>query len=200
MFIQVIQGRCHQQDELRSWAGRWKSELGADATGWLGGTFGFTDDGVFLGIVRFASRADAEANSARPEQDAWAQQLGGLLDGPPTFHDYDDVTVFLDGGSDDAGFVQVIQGQIDEDVAAVKGALLSEAGTLRAMRPEIIGGTFAVAPDGSYTQTVAFTDEASARVGEADETPPPVEVAEALEKLMVGARFYDLRDPWFESP
>lgn len=199
MFIQVIQGSCTKQDELRSWASRWKTELGPGATGWLGGTYGFTDDGLFLGVVRFENRAAAEANSARPEQGEWAGQLAGLLDGPPTFLDYDDVTTFLDGGSDDAGFVQVIQGQVDGDVEAVKQALLSDSEALRAMRPEIIGGTFAVAPDGTFTQTVAFTDEASAREGEAGEAPPP-EVAEALEKMMVGARFYDLRDPWFESP
>lgn len=198
MFIQVIQGNCSKQDELRSWASSWKTELGPGATGWLGGTYGFTDDGVFLAIVRFESRAAADANSARPEQGAWAGQLAGLLDGPPTFHDYDDVSVFLDGGSDDAGFVQVIQGQVDGDVEAVKQALFSDSEALRAMRPEIIGGTFAVAPDGTFTQTVAFTDEASARAGEAGEAPP-AEVAEVLEKMMVGARFYDLRDPWFES-
>jgi hypothetical protein len=195
MFIQVIQARCSRAAELREFSRNWKSDLGPGATGWLGGTFGVTDDGDFLAVVRFESRAAAEANSARPEQGAWAEQLAGYLDGPPSFSDYDDVTLFLDGGSDDAGFVQVIRGQVS-DVERTK-ALLADTDELRRMRPEIIGGTFAVAPDGSFTETVAFSDEASARSGE--QLEPPAEIREALEDLLSGASFYDLRDPWFES-
>ena len=36
------------------------------------------------------------------------------FDGEVTFHDCDDVTMFLGGGSDDAGFVQVIQGRLSD--------------------------------------------------------------------------------------
>jgi hypothetical protein len=195
MFVQVIQARCSRAAELRDFSRSWKSDLGPGATGWLGGTFGVTDDGEFLAVVRFESREAAAANSARPEQGAWAEQLTAHLDGPPTFDDYDDVTLFLDGGSDDAGFVQVIRGQV-ADVDGAK-ALLANTDELRRMRPGIIGGTFAVAPDGSYTETVAFSDESSARAGE--QLDPPAEVRAALEDLLAGARFYDLRDPWFES-
>jgi hypothetical protein len=196
VFIQVIQAPCTRHDDLRAVAGTWRSELGAGASGWLGGTFGITDDDLFLGIVRFASREDAMANSARPEQAAWAERLAATLDGPPQFQDCDDVTVFLDGGSDDAGFVQVIQGTVSD--RSIVRHLLDDTDELRRQRPEIIGGTFAVAEDGSFTQTVAFTDEASARAGEAVEPPP--EMREAIGSLMAGARFHDLRQPWFESP
>ena len=37
-----------------------------------------------------------------------------LIDGPMEFHDCDDVTLMMDGGSDDAGFVQVIRGKVDD--------------------------------------------------------------------------------------
>jgi hypothetical protein len=196
VFIQVIQAPCTRRDDLRTVAGSWRPELGGSATGWLGGTFGFTDDDQFIGVVRFASREDAMANSARPEQTAWAERLAATLDGPAEFRDYDDVTVFLDGGSDDAGFVQVIQGRAAD--RSLIGQLLDGTDELRRMRPEIIGGTFALAPDGSFTQTVAFTDEASARAGESVEPPP--ETRELLATVMAGAQFHDLRDPWFESP
>jgi hypothetical protein len=33
---------------------------------------------------------------------------------------------------------------------------------LRSVRPEIIGGSFALAPDGNFTETVAFRSEAAA--------------------------------------
>jgi hypothetical protein len=196
MFIQVIQAPCTRQDDLRKVAESWRPELGAGARGWLGGTFGFTDDDLFIGVVRFASRDDAMANSARPEQAAWADRLAATLDGPTEFHDYDDVTVFLDGGSDQAGFVQVIQGKVAD--RSVVRQLLDATDELRRARPEIIGGTFALEPDGSFTETVAFTDEASARAGEAVEPPP--ETRELLSTVMAGARFHDLRHPWFESP
>ncbi|MFL6062249.1 MAG: hypothetical protein ACJ72E_13530 [Marmoricola sp.] len=195
MFIQVLQGRCSRPDELRSFSEGWKTDLGPGAAGFLGGTFGVTQDGQFIGVVRFASAADAAASSARPEQDAWAQEFAGYLDGPPSFTDYEDVSEFLDGGSDAAGFVQVIRGTTP-DVAAFK-ALLADPGQLKEMRPEIIGGTFAVDAEGGYTETVYFTDEAAARGGEQQE--PPAEVRETLEKVLAGASFFDLHDPWFES-
>ena len=113
------------------------------------------------------------ANSARPEQGAWAEKMMGLMDGPVEFHDCDDVTLFMDGGSDEAGFVQVIQGKVD-DPSRIK-AMLADTTMLHEMRPEIIGGTLAIEADGSFIETVAFRDEDSAREGE--KMPPPPEVA-----------------------
>ena len=39
MFIQIIQGRCTRQQELRAVLDRWPEELGPGADGWLGGSF-----------------------------------------------------------------------------------------------------------------------------------------------------------------
>ena len=61
MFIQVIQGRCNDADALHRQMDRWREELEPGATGWLGGTYGITDDDEFVGVVRFDSRASAEA-------------------------------------------------------------------------------------------------------------------------------------------
>ncbi|MBO0844002.1 MAG: hypothetical protein J2P22_01130 [Nocardioides sp.] len=196
MFIQVIQGKCTRQDELRAMADSWREELGGGAVGWLGGTYGFTDDDSFIGVVRFESHEAAMANSSRPEQSAWAEKMMAMMDGPVEFHDCDDVTMFLDGGSDDAGFVQVIRGRVD-DPSRIK-AMLAETTTLHEMRPEIIGGTLAIEDDGTFTETVAFRDEESARKGEQMEPPP--DVAQDLQMMMQGATFYDLHHPWFESP
>jgi len=196
MFIQVIQGPCSREDDLRAVADSYRTDAGL-GDGWLGGTFGFTDAGIFLGIVRFASREAAMANSARPEVDAWSQRFVATFDSPPEFRDYDDVTVLLDGGSDDAGFVQVIQGRTTDQASL--DVLMGDPDGLRTMRPDVIGATWAFAEDGAFTETVAFTDEASAREGEAG-APPPPEVAAALQSIMEGAIFYDLHSPWFESP
>jgi hypothetical protein len=195
VFIQIMQGTCTRPAELRAHLETWTSELGPGAPGWLGGTFGFTDDDAFVGVVRFESRESAMANSARPEQGEWAATMESLMDGPMEYHDCDDVMPFLDGGSDDAGFVQVIQGKVD-DPDRIK-AMLADTTRLHEMRPDIIGGTLAIEADGSFTETIAFRDEDSARAGEQQE--PPAEVREELESMLVGARFYDLHEPWFVS-
>jgi hypothetical protein len=195
VFIQVIKGKTSQGDQMRSLAEAWRDEGGVEAVGYLGGTYGVTDGGDFLGIIRFASRDEAMANSARPETGAFAEKMAALMEGPVEFHDCDDVTELLDGGSDEAGFVQVIAGHLD-DPAPMK-AMAHDTGELRAMRPEIIGGTLALEPDGTFFQTIYFTDEDSARKGEQQE--PPAEIRAQLESMMAGASFYDLNSPWFTS-
>lgn len=195
MFIQIIQGRCTRTDELRSLIEAWRREMSPSASGWLGGTYGFTDDNLFVGIVRFESREAAMANSERPEQGDWAERMAALMDGPVEFHDCDDVTLFLDGGSDEAEFVQVIRGRTD-DPERLK-AMLADSVTLHAARPDILGATLAVEEDGTFTETVAFTSEEEARAGE--QVAPPPEMREALADALKDARFYDLRRPWFES-
>lgn len=192
MFIQVIQGRCTRQDELRAAMQETMHEV-PPGDGFLGGTYGFTDDDQMVAVVRFTDRAAAMANSARPEVDAAAQRFMALMDGPVEFHDCDDVTMFLDGGSDSAGFVQIIRGRVD-DPGRLK-AMLADTTQLRQMRPEIIGGTLAFEEDGTFTETVAFTDEDAARRGE--EVEPPEDVRRELAYVMKEARFYDLHQPWF---
>lgn len=198
MFIQIIQGRCTRHDEMRAMADRWREELSDGAHGWLGGTYGFTDDDLFVGVVRFTDRAAAMANSQRPEQGAWAEQMMALMDGPMEYHDCDDVTLMMDGGSDDAGFVQVIRGRI-EDPARLK-AMMTDTDVLHEARPEIIGATLAIEPDGTFTETVSFTDEAAARSAEArDMDGMPEDVRATIQEAMANATFYDLHHPWFAS-
>ncbi len=193
MFIQVIQAKTSRADEVRALLQEW-NDTSDGGSGLLGGTFGVTDDGEFVGVVRFESREKAMANSARPETDAMAKRMAELMDTPPTFRDCDDVTEWLDGGSDDAGFVQVIQGMTD-DPDRLKQVMTDDTDDdMRQQRPDIIGGTFALEDDGSFTNTIAFTDEASAREGEKNSSPP-----EEMQALMRDLTFYDLRNPWFAS-
>ena len=198
MFIQIIQGRCTRQDDLRALAETWRRDLAPGATGWLGGTYGFTDDDQFVGIVRFESREAAMANSERPEQGAWAEKFMALMEGPAEFHDCDDVTLMMDGGSDDAGFVQVIRGRVAEPDRLK--ALMTDTEMLHEARPDILGATLAFEDDGTFTETIAFTTEAAAREGETRDMPDmPADVRETLDMAMQGATFYDLHHPWFES-
>jgi hypothetical protein len=195
MFIQIIHGTCTRQDECQQLVQRWQRELAPGAQGWLGGTYGFTDDDGFLAIVRFESREAAAANGARPEQGAWWAEMEKTLDGPAQFHDCEDVTLMMGGGSDAAGFVQVITGKVDD--ADTLKAMMTDTEQLHEMRPEILGGTLAIEADGSFVETIAFTDEASAREGEKKEMPD--DVRRAMEAAMHDVTYVDLHHPWFAS-
>ena len=118
MFIQVIQGQCRDADRLHRLSDEWRDELGPGAEGWLGGTYGVTDDGQFVAVVRFDSREAAMKNSTRPEQGEWWAETSKLLSGQATFHDSEDVLVDLVGDPAEAGFVQVIQGRSSDPARA----------------------------------------------------------------------------------
>lgn len=195
MFIQIIQGRCSRPEDLRRLLDQWNDELAPGATGWLGGTYGMTDDGVFVGMVRFDSRESAMANSARPEQDEWWSRAQQCFDGPVEFHDSEDVTLMLDGGSDDAGFVQVIRGRVDDPERLKQ--MMADTDMIHEARPEILGATLALEEDGTFIETVFFTDEDSARRGEA--TAMPEEVRDELESVLHDPEYLDLHQPWFAS-
>jgi hypothetical protein len=195
MFIQLFQGKVADPDGLARCLDRWNEDLQPGATDYLGTTCGTADDGTFVALARFESEEAARRNSERPEQGAWWAEMGALFDGPVEFHDADDVTLMLNGGSDDAGFVQVIRGKVD-DAAALK-AMVTDTGQLHEMRPDIIGGTLAIEADGTFTETVAFSDEESARKGE--QMSMPDDVRQAMESAMHDVTFADLHHPWFAS-
>ncbi len=199
MYIQVIQGRCNDADRLKKQLDLWEQTIAPSADGWLGSTSGVTDDGTSVAVVRFESRAQADANSARPEQDAWWRETSGCFDGEPSFTNYDDAFEWLGGGSDDAGFVQVMRGRVGNPDGFRKFSQQPMDG-LSEMRPEIIGGTVAIADDGDFTQTIYFTSEAAAREGEKQEMPEDVQqqMQQAMGD-MGDITYLDLRNPWFSG-
>jgi hypothetical protein len=199
MFVQILQGTCRDSDALRRQIDLWRQELGPNAEGWLGGTYGVTDDNTFVAMVRFETKEAAARNSTRPEQAAWWAETEKYFDGEVTFHDCDDAMIFLDGGSDDAGFVQVIQGRLQDPERFSRLAELP-MDMLHQARPEIIGGVMAMAPDGTFTETVAFRSEEAAREGEGKEMP--AEIRGTWEQEMAhlqNVTYLDLHDPWFAT-
>ncbi|HSE10886.1 MAG TPA: hypothetical protein VLB29_19645 [Nocardioidaceae bacterium] len=201
MFIQIIQGKCTKQDELHAQFDKWLRDLGPSAPGWLGGTFGFTDDNQFVGVVRFEDKEKAMANSDRPEQGQWWAETERLFDGPVEFHNADKVLLMLQGGSDDAQFVQILQGKLD-DPARLEAEMDDMTNMLHKERPEILGSTFAIEEDGTFTEAVFFTDEKKAREGEAKAMPNREDVRELMEdwrRMTHDVKFMDLHHPWFAS-
>lgn len=109
MFVQIIEGRTTDPEGLSRQGERWQAELRPGATGFLGVTSGVTEDGRAITIVRFDSEESARANSERPEQGAWWADTAKYYNGDVTFTETSDVQEFLGGGTDDAGFVQVMK-------------------------------------------------------------------------------------------
>jgi hypothetical protein len=199
MFIQVIQGTCRDADRLHQLSDEWRDTLGSSVAGWLGGTYGVTDEGQFVAVVRFESRDAAMQNSNRPEQGAWWSRMQECFEGEVTFHDCDDAMMFLDGGADDAGFVQVIQGRLS-DPERFRRFMSQPMDALHEARPEIVGGTIAIDSEGNFTETIAFTSEEAARAGET--APMPEDMRAQVEEefsVMQDVSYLDLHHPWFSS-
>jgi hypothetical protein len=201
MFIRVIQGRATNPPGIRRDLGRWQRLLAADAHGWLGTTAGITGDGWSITVVRFASETQARRNSDRPEQREWwrdaSQHLARIA-----VHDAPKVHLYRDGGADEAGFVQVIQGHSD-DLERIAGLGRDQEKVLARKAPQILGMTVAAHADwpGDFTQVLYFTSEQDARrfaqkpLSEAEEP-----VLGQLCSQMTNSRCFDLRDPQILSP
>ena len=200
MFIQVIQGMCSDEATMRGHMDRWRRDLSPGAEGWLGGTYGFADDGTFVGVVRFASEEEARRNSERPEQGRWWADVASSLDGEARFADYDDVILLGPGGSDDAGFVQVMQGRV-ADVERERTMTRDFAQQpMMDFRPDILGGVAGFGDDGTFVQAIYFTTEAEAREGEKKAMPPDMqEMMEQSQANTTEIAFIDLSSPVFAS-
>ena len=202
MFVQVIQGQTNDAEGVHRLIDRWVTELGPSAPGWMGTTAGVTDDGQLFAAVRFDSEENANRNSERDEQGAWYAEFVKHLDSEPTFHNCREAETFLKGGSDDAGFVQVIQSKVlDADRVREMGKTMDSIQS-EGYRPDLIGGIAALHDDdGRMTQFAYFTSEAEAREGEKSEAPPAVREAMAgMSEVVTDEQYFDLRDPWLASP
>jgi len=195
MFIQVIQGKVADSARLEECMRRWEAELMPGAIGFVGSTSGISDDGTCILLARFESREAAEANSARPEQGAWWADTVTCFDGEPTFMDCDNVFQWMGGGSDDAHFVQIIEGHTSD--ASRLSQIWDQAGTrIHELRPEILGGTFMQYGDDGFIEAVYFTNEADARAGEKMEIPDDLrQLMEEDQRLSGDMSYFDLHAP-----
>ena len=199
MFVQVFQGGVKDPDGLRASLDRWITDFSPQADGWLGTTWGLYGDKEFIALARFASADAAKRNSERPEQGTWWAEVESSLEGETRFTDYDDVILLGPGGSDAAGFVQVMQGRV-VDVERERAMTRDFAQRPMDFRPDILGGVAAIGDDGSFVQAIYFTSEAEAREGE--QKPMPADMQEMMEQSQANTTeisFIDLTSPEFAS-
>jgi hypothetical protein len=167
MFVQIIKGRTTDRDGLRRQDERWRDELRPGAKGFLGSTFGIADDGTVVVFARFEDEAAAKANSERPEQSAWWEETSKFFDGEPAFRDSSDVSTLFEGGSNDARFVQIMEGKVPNRAKAEALETPELLEQLRAARPDLLGGLRVWFPDGEFVEAAYFTNEEEARKAEA---------------------------------
>ncbi len=102
----------------------------------------------------------------------------------------------FDGGSDHAGFVQVIQGRANHPAARRDVGRAMEA-DLRAMRHDILGGIAAWHGDGEFSQVMYFASEDDARKGESTMQDDP-RAGEWASMIDGPPSFLDLLHPEFD--
>lgn len=193
MFVQVIQGKVKDAGLLERQMESWRRDIKPGAKGYLGSTSGITPDGRSITLVRFESEATARGNSERPEQGQWWSQTAKAFDGDPSFYDCRDVDTMFEGGSNDAGFVQIIQARAkDQDQMRSRRGEMEER--LHERRPDILGMVIAWHGDRGFTQAVYFTSEAEARRGEGETEQD--QLRREFMSLMDGQpTFFDLTRP-----
>ena len=177
MFIQIVKGTVVDPEAFRSVGERWDTDVRPAAEGYLGGTVGTTADGRFFVASRWESAAAAAANNDRPEQAAWFEALA------PTVSDlsYSNCSTVLTmggGGSDDAGFVQVMVGTIKDRARfdALNARIDEMEKAFTNWRDDVLGDVMAVDDDGDgFHDVIYFTSEAAARAGEQQEPTPEVQ-------------------------
>lgn len=202
MFVQVFQGQVSDAGQMREALEDWMQRLAPGAEGWLGSTVGVTDDGYLIGVARFESAEAARRNSGRAQQGEWFSGVEKQFAHGVEFHDCTEVDVARGGGSDEAGFVQVIQGRA-RDVARLRELATTLDERFPDLRPDLLGYIAALhdGEGGAFTQVAYFASEQEARAGE--QGGMPAEAAEALQEemdLMQDVRYFDLREPWLHSP
>lgn len=197
MFVQIITARIVDADGLWRQIDRWESDVRPGAEGFLGSTSGATEDGRLFAMVRFDSEESARRNSERSEQGNWWAETEKMLD-DVRFQDSSDVDLMRGGGSNDAGFVQVMRGRILDATkfADLRARMAEFEDAMAAARPDVIAGTTVIHSDSTYSDVIYFTSEADARKAETQDVP--AEMQAMFEDWASAAEieeFIDLKQP-----
>ncbi len=138
MFAEVIRGTVVDAEAAAGQFRGWEAEVAPGAPGWHDVTGGVTAGGELLVVARFASDADARANSLCPDQDRWRKDTAALFTDEPTFFETTDVTELRKGGMREAGFVQMMVATVaDRRTAERIEEELDEP--FRRWRPDAVG-------------------------------------------------------------
>ena len=196
MFLQYMQGKLRDRGIYETQIEKWRTDVKPKAIGYLGSTSGVTDDGDLVAVARFESTEAAEANNDIPEQSAWWSEMEKAFDGEVTFIDCNTVDLVAGGGSDQAGFVQIMLGRA-VDPQAMRDAGQSMEAELKEMRPDVLGGVVGWYGDRQFVQAMYFTSEADARKAEQGMADDP-QIDEWSKMLDGDLTFIDIKNPDYD--
>lgn len=196
MFVQIIRAKAADPGGIRKEMDRWMEELAPGAEGWLGVTAGISTNGEVWSVVRFESEEAARRNSDRPEQGEWWNQFSQHVDGEATFYECTAPQEWGGGGSDEAGFVQIMSGTA-KDRAKLEESMQGGDEEMRERRPDVIGGIYCPIGDKDFVTAAYFTSEAEARKGEAATSGGPED--EQWGQVMEKIEYADITEPYLRS-
>jgi quinol monooxygenase YgiN len=90
-FTQSMTVRAASADPLADLLDSWHGEQHGTAPGYQGSRLLADQEqpGRFVIEVDFSDKEDADKNNKRPETQAWADKLRGLVQGEPEYHNYE---------------------------------------------------------------------------------------------------------------
>ena len=161
MFVQIIEGRTKDGKALMAHGDTWEQRGRGGrrrvprGDGWRHrGRPSDLDRALRVGGGRPCQQRAARAR-------AWWTEMAKHYDGEPTFTESSDVSEFMGGGSDDAGFVQVMKSKGVDRATVEKMDELFEQYT--DLRPDLLGGVRIWTGKDSCVDVAYFTSEAEAR-------------------------------------
>jgi hypothetical protein len=179
------------------WTG---SHLGLreEARGWVGSSGGLTEDGGFIGALRFESEEAALANGIGAQVPGWRNAWHALAHDEVRLVDSPAAETLLDL-DDAAGFIQILDGRAS-DIERMGAVLRGMQEEVAIYRPEVTAAWIAWY-DPAFTQVVHFTSEEAAREAEGREFSGGfAALFTELTGLVTDLHFTDVREPWVESP
>lgn len=194
MFAQFIAAKVSDRAAYTEHMRHWHQEQSERADGWLMGIGGVTAEGKSVMMVLFESEEQARRNSDRPEQSDWWRALLTCLEGTPEVIDSAVVDRFGSGNLMQAGFVQFMRGQV-QDQGRARQLSQQMNDDFMPMRPDIIGSVCVWYP-GGFVEAVCFTSETEARRGESQPAPEGfTELWGQMEEQTTNLNYYDLTEP-----
>lgn len=89
-FFQIIEYKTSRVDEIRALSETWIEQTKGARTATRSVLSADTDQpGIYVLLVEFPSRDDADRNSALPATTKLAEEVAKLCDGPPSFRNLD---------------------------------------------------------------------------------------------------------------
>ncbi|HEX3455752.1 MAG TPA: hypothetical protein VHS03_14095 [Gaiellaceae bacterium] len=198
MFIQIIKGKVADAGTFQQASDAWERDVRPTTEGYLGATVGVTADNTFIISARFENAEAAEKNNDGPAQLAWMEKWSPTMT-DVEFHNCSQVVLLGGGGSNDAGFVQVMVGKVKDRAKfdALNDRADEMTKTFESWRDDVLGDVVAVHDDDDgYHDIIYFKSEAEARAAEKSEPPAAVQALMAeLEAAAEIVAYLDLSNP-----